>query len=140
MTYNLSKLGVTDLNVMQQEMLQLCRRERQVVLLGPTGSGKTLAYLLPLLEILSEEDDSLQAVVLVPSRELAMQTCDVLKLLTTSIRCMACYGGRPAMDEHRILRSVNPQVLIATPGRLLDHIQKENVQVDQVKTLVIDEF
>ncbi|MBO4642829.1 MAG: DEAD/DEAH box helicase [Bacteroidaceae bacterium] len=140
MTYNLSKLGVTDLNVMQQEMLQVCRRERQIVLLGPTGSGKTLAYLLPLLETVSEKDDSLQVVILVPSRELAMQTCDVLKLLTTSIRCMACYGGRPAMDEHRILRNVNPQVLIATPGRMLDHLQKENIQVEQVKTLVIDEF
>lgn len=140
MQYTLSKLGIDCLNPMQEEMLLEYRKHRQLVLLSPTGSGKTLAYLLPLVERLDASSTSLQAIVLVPSRELALQTDAVLRQLSPDIRSMACYGGRPAMEEHRRLRAICPQILVATPGRMLDHIQKENVLVDTVRTLVIDEF
>lgn len=140
MQYTLSKLGIECLNLMQEEMLRVYHKHQKLVLLSPTGSGKTLAYLLPLVELLDESSVNLQAIVLVPSRELAIQTDSVLRLLSPNIRSMACYGGRAAMEEHRRLRALEPQVLIATPGRMLDHIQKENIQVDFVRTLVIDEF
>ena len=140
MQYSLDKLGIEYLNPMQQEMLDISRREKQVVVLSPTGSGKTLAYSLPLLEILDEKSDQLQAVILVPSRELAIQTDTVIRQLSPQVRSMACYGGRAAMDEHRTLRGIHPHVIVATPGRMLDHIQKENVQIEAVRTLIIDEF
>lgn len=140
MTYDLLKLNITDLNVMQQEMLQIARKENQIVLLSPTGSGKTLAYLMPVLESISSAIETVQALVLVPSRELAIQTCDVLKRICPEARPVACYGGRAAMEEHRTIRGVNPKIIIATPGRCLDHLQKENFDVSTIRTLVIDEF
>ena len=140
MIYNLSKLGITELNVMQEEMLQASRRCERIVLLSPTGSGKTLAYLLPVLDRMVADEDGLQTLVLVPSRELAIQTADVVRRLCPECRVMACYGGRAAMDEHRSMKGLRPQMIIATPGRLLDHLTKGNVMVGQVKTLVIDEF
>ena len=140
MTYNLLKLGITELNVMQQDMLLATRRHDRIVLLSPTGSGKTLAYLLPVLSVMDKNKDDLQTLVLVPSRELAIQTADVIRRLSPECRVMACYGGRAAMDEHRTMDGVRPQLIVATPGRMLDHISKGNIPVSNVSTLVIDEF
>ena len=140
MNYELSKLGITALNAMQQDMLQTARKGASVVLLSPTGSGKTLAYLLPLLEKLDAKSDDLQALVIVPSRELAIQTAGVARRLCSELRIAACYGGRPAMEEHQQMRGLRPHLVAATPGRLLDHLQKGNLLPDSVSTLVIDEF
>ncbi len=140
MNYELSRLGISDLNAMQQDMLQTARKGASVVLLSPTGSGKTLAYLLPLLEKLDTKTDSLQAVVIVPSRELAMQTADVARRLCSELRVCACYGGRPAMEEHQQMRGLKPHLVAATPGRLLDHLEKGNIVADDVVSIVIDEF
>lgn len=140
MNYSLSKLGVKQLSLMQQEMLTQYRRHFSLVLLSATGSGKTLAYMLPLLEQLHDEGNVPQVLVLVPSRELAQQTLSVLKALTGEARAVACYGGRPVMDEHRVIRQLLPHVIIGTPGRILDHIQKQNFQTGNIGTLVIDEF
>lgn len=140
MKYDVSNLGIEFLNPMQQEMLQVVRRERQLVLLSPTGSGKTLAYMLPLLQLLDAKKDSLQALVLVPSRELAIQTVDVVKRICSEARVLACYGGRPAMDEHRHINGLRPHLVVATPGRILDHIRKQNIIPLTVTHLVIDEF
>ena len=140
MNYELSKLGITALNAMQQDMVQTARKGASVVLLSPTGSGKTLAYLLPLLQKLDAKSDDLQALVIVPSRELAIQTADVARRLCSELRIAACYGGRPAMEEHQQMRGLRPHLVAATPGRLLDHLQKGNLLPDSVSTLVIDEF
>ena len=140
MKYDVSKLGIDYLNPMQQEMQQMVRREHQLVLLSPTGSGKTLAYLLPLLQLLDSTQDMLQALVLVPSRELAIQTVDVVKRICSEARVLACYGGRPAMDEHRQIIGLRPHLIVATPGRILDHIHKQNITPSTVLYLVIDEF
>ena len=140
MEYSLSHLGIVDLNAMQQDMLRYVRREQSIVLLSATGSGKTLAYLLPLLELLDAQEQVVRALVLVPSRELAQQTQAVLKQLTPEVRSVACYGGRPAMDEHRTMRELHPHIIIGTPGRILDHICKGNLNTEHVETLVIDEF
>ena len=145
----LQHAGIQALNPMQEHMLRTYGGGGDVVLLSPTGSGKTLAYLLPLVLDLTErttsgqaesEEPAVQAVVLVPSRELALQTEQVFKSLGTALRAVSCYGGRPAMDEHRTLKGVKPQVVIATPGRMNDHLQKANIQADTVRVLVIDEF
>lgn len=134
------KLRIESLNPMQEEIIQAYRKGDDLVLLSPTGSGKTLAYLIPLVQHLDSARGGVQAVVLVPSRELALQTEQVFKSMGTAYKVVSCYGGRPAMDEHRTLRSVQPQVVVATPGRMNDHLSKGNIPVENISTLVIDEF
>ena len=140
MNFDLSRLGISDLNAMQQDTLQTIRKGASIVLLSPTGSGKTLAYLLPLLQKLDAANDNLQALIIVPSRELAIQTADVARRLCSELRIAACYGGRAAMEEHQQMRGLRPHLVAATPGRLLDHLQKGNLLTENVNTLVIDEF
>ena len=136
----LTKLGIT-LNAMQEETADaVLHTGKDVVVISPTGSGKTYAYLLPLIHRLKASSDELQAVVLVPGRELALQSASVLKDMGSGLRAMALYGGRPAMEEHRALREVKPQIVFATPGRLNDHLDKANIDAGTVKWLVIDEF
>ena len=136
----LQNLKIERLNAMQEAMLEAYPQGKDVVLLSPTGSGKTLAYLLPLIKSLKDGAEGVQAVVLVPSRELALQTEGVFKQIGTSFKAMSCYGGRPAMDEHRTMKNLNPSVIIATPGRMNDHLRKQNFDAAKVNTLVIDEF
>lgn len=136
----LTNLGIEQLIPMQEKMGKVATQQGGVVLLSPTGSGKTLAYLLPLVSLVNPTNDALQAAVVLPTRELAQQSEDVLKRMKTGLRSMALYGGRPAMDEHRIMRELKPQIVFATPGRLLDHLGKENLSPYAVKSLVIDEF
>ena len=82
----------------------------------------------------------MQAVVLVPSRELALQIEQVFKAMATGFPVMSCYGGRPAMEEHRTMKGISPAVIIGTPGRMNDHLNKQNFEAGTVRTLVIDEF
>lgn len=136
----LQKLGIQDLNAMQQDMMQAFRKHDNLVLLSPTGSGKTLAYLLPLFEMLRADASGVQAMVIVPSRELALQTLKVVKDSGTPLRACAVYGGRPAMEESRSMKGIRPQLVIGTPGRLLDHLQKGNIDASGIRTIVLDEF
>lgn len=137
----LHALGFEALTPMQKAMTDTTGHTRGgVVLLSPTGSGKTLAYLLPLLVSLNESSNALQAVVTVPTRELAKQSEEVLRALRLPVRAMSLYGGRPTMDEHRALKERKPQVVFATPGRLEDHLGKGNLRTEGVATWVIDEF
>lgn len=136
----LNKLGIS-LNEMQQEAFQsIAHGNKDVVVLSPTGSGKTLAYLLPLSQLVDAGDDEPQAIVVTPGRELALQSSTVLKDMGSGLRAMACYGGRAAMDEHRVLKQVRPQIIFGTPGRLNDHLSKGNFSPYHIKYLVIDEF
>ena len=137
----LKKLGFEALSDMQKAVGRAIRETgKDVVVLSPTGSGKTLAYLLPVSERIRVDDDRVQAVVLVPGRELALQSAQVLKDMGTGIRAMALYGGKPTMDEHRLLRKEKPQMVFATPGRMNDHLNKGNIDVEAVRWLIIDEF
>ncbi len=136
----LRRLGIDELNYMQQDSLAAYRKKKNIILISPTGSGKTLAYLLPLVEQIDATSNHVQAVVIVPSRELARQTQNVLQQIGGGIRSAAVYGGRPAMDEHRTIKSVMPHVIIGTPGRLNDHLEKENFSSQFVDKLIIDEF
>ena len=139
MIYDLNALGIEALNPMQEEMLDGVRKHDSLVLLSPTGSGKTLGYMLPVVEAMQHAPVP-TVLVLVPSRELAIQTQGVATRLCRDTKAYACYGGRPAMDEHRAMRSLSPQMIIGTPGRVLDHLQKCNFDSSQIDTLVIDEF
>lgn len=137
----LQKLRIESLNDMQHAAADaILHTDKDVVVLAPTGSGKTLAYLLPLVQRLDPQSDELQAVVIVPGRELALQSHEVFQSMGSGLRSMALYGGRATMDEHRVLRRVRPQVVFATPGRLNDHVDKLNLVPDSVSWLVIDEF
>lgn len=129
------------LNPMQEETMHaVLHGNKDVVVLSPTGSGKTLAYLMPLVQLIDPKVDEPQLVVVTPGRELALQSTEVLKSMGTGLRTMACYGGRAAMDEHRVMNKVLPQVIFGTPGRLNDHLDKGNFSAEHVKYLVIDEF
>ena len=136
----LANLKIEQLNPMQQASLKAFQEGCDLILLSPTGSGKTLAYLLPLVSSLKEGVDGVQAVVLVPSRELALQIEQVFKAMGTGWNVMSCYGGRPAMEEHRTMKGISPAVIIGTPGRMNDHLNKQNFEAGTVRTLVIDEF
>lgn len=133
-------LHIEALNPMQQASLEAWKEGKDLILLSPTGTGKTLAYLLPLLETLNPDIKGVQAVVLVPSRELALQIDQVFKSMNTPYKVMSCYGGRPAMDEHRTMKGIQPSVIIGTPGRMNDHLSKQNFEASTVHTLIIDEF
>ena len=136
----LRHVGAESLTPMQQEAYARGLHGESFVLLSPTGSGKTLAYLLALCGRCNAAADALQAVVVVPSRELAAQSEAYFRRMKVPLRSFCCHGGRPAMDEHRKLREIGPQILFATPGRLLDHLGKGNIGPRSVRMLVIDEF
>lgn len=137
-------MKIEKLTPMQEATAEAFRKKEDMVLLSPTGSGKTLAYLLPLMEWLdslpNECRGEVKAVVLVPSRELALQTEQVMKQMKSPFHVMSCYGGRPAMEEHRTMKALQPEVIVATPGRMNDHLHKQNLHAETVELLVIDEF
>lgn len=137
---NLQALGVETLTPMQEDMRQSATQSAHIVLLSPTGTGKTLAFTLPILQFVDDTRTQLQAVVIVPTRELAQQNEEVLRRMKTGLKSTCLYGGRPAMDEHRTFRELHPQVVYATPGRMMDHLDKGNVDGSTVRLLIIDEF
>ncbi|MDE6534762.1 MAG: DEAD/DEAH box helicase [Muribaculaceae bacterium] len=135
------RLNVEQLTSMQSKMTDLPRSVRSVTLIAPTGSGKTLAFALPLLQRVNPEADrGVQAVVLAPARELALQITKVLSTLAPGVRINALYGGHSMLEEKRSLEAKTPEIIVATPGRLLDHLQRRNVDLRSVKTLVLDEY
>lgn len=136
----LTKLSIESLTPMQEAALFASREQSDVILLSPTGTGKTLAYLLPLIERLKEGVVGVQAMVIVPSRELALQIEGVLKTMNLPWKAMSVYGGRAAMDEHRTMKGLQPAIIIGTPGRLNDHLTKGNIDASTIQSLVIDEF
>jgi superfamily II DNA/RNA helicase len=124
---------------MQLATLEANEKEQDLILLSPTGSGKTLAYLLPVLMSLNPDIQQVQALILAPSRELAQQIEQVWRSMSTGYKVNTCFGGRPSNGEKRDL-AIPPAVLIGTPGRLQDHVERGNFQVDNIRTLVLDEF
>ena len=134
------KLGIK-LNGMQEAAMNaILHTNKDILVLSPTGSGKTLAYLLPLTQLLNPDNPQIQAVVIVPGRELALQSSEVLNNMGSGLKAIACYGGRTAMEEHRHMKQVCPHIIFATPGRLNDHLDKNNFNIDNIKFIIIDEF
>lgn len=136
----LDHLSISALTPMQEAASKAIAGGHDVVLLSPTGSGKTLAYLLPLaLQNLSGEGRPRQ-LVLVPSRELALQTEQVFNSMRIDRRIVCCYGGRPAAMEKASIQGSSPDMIVGTPGRILDHLTRGNLSGDAVHTLILDEF
>jgi superfamily II DNA/RNA helicase len=134
----LENLNITALNEMQHAALNV-PAQSDMILLSPTGSGKTLGFLLPILPLLDKDVAGVQALVLVPSRELALQIEKVFKALGTGFKVNCCYGGHATRIEKNSL-SQPPAVLIGTPGRIAYHVRNESFNAETVHTLVLDEF
>jgi len=135
----LSNLKIDELNELQTRALETAQQDGDLILLADTGSGKTLAFLLPVLTFMDEKTAGTQALVIVPSRELAIQIEQVFKLMGTGFKVTCCYGGHLRETEENNLKEA-PAIIIGTPGRLADHIRRGNIQPRAIKTLVLDEF
>ena len=135
----LQKLNIQVLNPMQEEAIPLIENTTNTILLSPTGTGKTLAFSLPLLTILDPESPDVQALILVPSRELAIQIEQVIRSMGSGYKVNAVYGGRP-VSKDKIEIKHNPAILIGTPGRILDHFNSERFSKTSIQTLILDEF
>ncbi len=135
----LSKLGIPALNAMQETALPAIQQHPNVILLAPTGSGKTLAFLLPVLSLLNAGTPGVQCLILSPTRELAIQIERVWQQMATGFKVNTCYGGHSMQTETKSL-SQPPALLIGTPGRILEHINRNTIAPGSIRTLVLDEF
>jgi superfamily II DNA/RNA helicase len=135
----LDKLGIASLNPMQERAHAAITSDDEVILLSPTGTGKTIAFLLPIIATLDPDLKAVQALILVPSRELATQIEQVTREMGSGFKAIAVYGGRPGAKDRAELKHP-PAILIGTPGRVADHIRRESIETTHIKTLVLDEF
>ena len=133
------KLQIQEMNQMQKSTFQASENEQDIILLSPTGSGKTLAFLFPVLRNLQKDISGIQAIILVPARELALQIEQVFKNMGTDFKVTICYGGHDKKIEINNLTQA-PAVLIGTPGRIVYHLKNNNFEPKTIKTLVLDEF
>lgn len=133
------RLNIAELNDMQKKMMAQASESRDIMLLSPTGSGKTLAFILPMLKILKPSTGRVQAVVIAPSRELVIQIAGIVNAIASGFKVTPLYGGHKVEDEVNSL-SAGTDIIVATPGRLLDHIQRRNIDVMPTRILVLDEF
>ena len=135
----LQKLKIETLNEMQLEAQATIHAHSEVVLLSPTGTGKTLAFLLPIIQSLKVDCTEIQVLIVVPSRELAIQIEQVVKEMGTGFKTNAVYGGQ-TRSKDKINLKHRPAILIGTPGRISDHIRRENFSTEEIHTLILDEF
>jgi superfamily II DNA/RNA helicase len=135
----LSNFNIEELNEMQLASLDAIEKNNDTILVSTTGSGKTLAFLLPLINLLKKEIKTPQALIIVPSRELAIQIDDVFRKMQTGFKVSVCYGGhKRETEENNLLQA--PALIIGTPGRLADHIRRNNFATADIATLILDEF
>lgn len=135
----LQLLGIKSLNGMQMQSLEAIKNDDSVILLSATGSGKTLAFLMPLIRSLNPDIRFVQALIMVPSRELALQIEGVLKQMQTGFKITACYGGhKREIEENNLVQP--PAIIIGTAGRMADHIRRNSIELFCIKFLVLDEF
>lgn len=136
---NLEKIGVTEINDMQRRSMGAASESKEIMIVAPTGSGKTVAFTLPMLKWMNPPTGRLQAVIIAPSRELVIQIAGVVRELAAGFKVSALYGGHNVEDEVNTL-SVTPDIIVATPGRLLDHLKRGNIDPSPTRILVLDEF
>jgi superfamily II DNA/RNA helicase len=133
------RLGFKQLNQMQQEILEKAPQQNNILLLSATGSGKTLGFLLPLYYNLKKEIKGPQALIIVPSRELALQIDEVWRKMQTGYKATLCYGGhKREIEETNLIEA--PTLIIGTAGRLADHLRRNNFNTQNIETLILDEF
>ena len=135
----LKKLKIERLNPMQEEAKTAIANNSDVMLLSPTGTGKTLAFLLPLIDQLNPNLEEIQLLILVPSRELAIQINQVIREMGSGLKTNAVYGGKSGSKDRMELKH-RPAILVGTPGRVADHLRRHTFSSEFIKTLVLDEF
>ncbi|HNP21677.1 MAG TPA: DEAD/DEAH box helicase [Panacibacter sp.] len=135
----LAALDIDALNAMQEASLQANAQHADVILVADTGTGKTLAFLLPVLQLFDSTNKKTQAMIIVPSRELALQVEQVFKRMSTGFKITCCYGGHARETEENNLVQP-PALIVGTPGRIADHIRRGNITTPHIETLVLDEF
>lgn len=137
----LEKMGMKNPTSVQKLAIPLMMDNRCVIAKAPTGTGKTFAFGIPILEYLNMDADFVQALILCPTRELALQICTELRGLGAFIKGLKICGiiGGQKMDKQVQMLKKKPQIVVATPGRLLDHVQHRNIDISNIYTLVLDE-
>ena len=135
----LAGLKIEALNEMQLAAIKTVKENNHVQIISPTGSGKTLAFLLPLAQLLKADVKNVQALILVPSRELALQIDEVFRKMSTGYKVTCCYGGHKREIEEKNLVQA-PAVIIGTAGRIADHLRRNNFSTELITTLILDEF
>ena len=140
MVQALKKLGITEPTPIQTQSIPYILNNKDLIARAQTGTGKTLAFLLPILEKISPKQNGVQALILSPTRELAIQITDVAKSLAPvfGIGVLPVYGGQDTQAQIKKL-SRGVQLVVATPGRLLDHMGRGTISLSQTKTFVLDE-
>lgn len=134
------RLGICDLNDLQKSVLKNLKISSSAIIYSPTGSGKTLAFSVTLLKALKNFDtEKLQAVIIAPSRELVIQISDVIRPIAPDYKVTSLYGGHNVADEKNSLQNA-PSIIVGTPGRLLDHANRGNIDLTNVRQLILDEF
>ena len=134
-------MGFTEPSTVQKKTIPLMMQGADINAQAPTGTGKTCAFGIPMLEYVQLRDSRVQEVVLAPTRELAVQIGEELTRLAKyipGVRLTVIYGGQPFSRQINALKK-KPQIVVATPGRLLDHMQRGNIRLDAVHTMVLDE-
>ena len=137
----LEKKGYGYPTSIQKEAIPPLLQWRDVIAKAPTGTGKTFAFGIPMIEHIDPNSEDLQGLILAPTRELAIQICDELRsLLTyyTGIRVAVVYGGAGIGGQIKALER-KPQIVVATPGRLMDHYNRKTLRLDKIQTVVLDE-
>ena len=134
------KLNIEELTPMQHKMAGLGTDASAVALIAPTGSGKTLALALALLPRIKGSTGKVEALVIAPTRELTLQIAKTLNQVAPQLRIVALYGGHSVLDETRSLEAAVPDVVVGTPGRILDHIGRGRLDLYRVKVLAADEY
>ena len=135
------KMGFTSTTPVQAKTIPLMMEGHDIIAIAPTGTGKTCAFGIPMLEYISLTDSRIQELVLAPTRELAVQIGEELQKLAAfipEIRIAVLYGGQSISRQMSQLKR-RPQIVVATPGRMLDHMHRGTARLDAVHTLVIDE-
>jgi ATP-dependent RNA helicase DeaD len=134
-------LGLTELTEIQEKAIPVMLAGRDVIGKAPTGTGKTFAFGIPIIERLDPQSPHVQALIMAPTRELSTQICDDLRDLARympEIKIIAAYGGQPINKQLTALAR-KPQILVATPGRLLDHLNRRSVSLSNIKIAILDE-
>ena len=137
----LDKKGFTQATAIQGGAIPYFMQGRDVVAKAPTGTGKTYAFGIPMVEHVDPQSDQVQGLILAPTRELAVQIRDELRDLCAfreGVRIVCLYGGQPIDKQITQLKN-RPQIVVATPGRLMDHMKRRTVRLDGVQTVVLDE-
>ena len=137
----IADMGFTAPSTVQARTIPLMMDGADINAIAPTGTGKTVAFGIPMLEYVQLQDDCVQEIVLAPTRELALQIGDELTKLAKYIkgcRIAVLYGGQPIPKQLNALKR-KPQIVVATPGRLLDHMNRGNIKLTRVHTMVLDE-